>query len=192
MALSGAFTADAAVTSAVARYSRTAIALHWLLAAALLAELVLGWWMQDVPKSPPGVRAGWYNVHKSIGITIALLVAARLIWRASHPLADDGHASPWQHAAAQAAHGMLYACMLLMPVTGFLGSVFTRYPIRLFGVVLALPHVDWPAGKQLMADAHLASANVFAALIAVHVLAALWHWLQRDGVTARMGIPSLR
>jgi cytochrome b561 len=87
---------------------------------------------------------------------------------------------------------MLYACMLLMPATGFLGSAFTRYPIRFFGVVVPVPHVDWPAGKQLMADMHLAAAYAFAALVALHIGAALWHWVQRDGIASRMGIPWMR
>ncbi|MEJ6022059.1 cytochrome b [Ramlibacter sp. PS4R-6] len=180
------------VSPAVAPYSRATVALHWLLAVLLIAQLVLGWWMVDLPKSPPGLRAGWFNVHKSIGIVLAVLVALRLAWRASHP-APAAHALPaWQLAAAQATHGALYACMLLMPVSGFLGSSFTRYPIRFFGAALPLPHADWPAAKQLMADFHLAAAYAFVVLVALHVAASAWHWLQHDGVAARMGIPSLR
>jgi cytochrome b561 len=173
-------------------YSRASVALHWLLAALLIAQLVLGWWMVDLPKSPPGLRAGWFNVHKSVGLVLAVLVALRLAWRASHPVEDAAGMPRWQHAVAQATHGMLYACMLLMPVSGFLGSAFTRYPIRFFGAALPVPHVDWPAAKQLMADFHLAAAYAFVALVALHLAAATWHWLQRDGIAARMGIPSLR
>src|SRR3954467_8165820 len=106
----------------VVRYSRAAIALHWILAGALLAQLVLGWWMVDLPKSPPGLRAGWFNVHKSMGMVLAVLVALRFAWRASHPPSEPDGAPAWQRAAAQATHGMLYACMLVMPISGFLGS----------------------------------------------------------------------
>jgi cytochrome b561 len=179
------------VSSTVLRYTRLAIALHWVLAAALLAQFVLGWWMLDIPKTPPGVRAGWFNVHKSIGTAIALFVAVRLAWRSTHPVpqADDGPA--WRRTAARVTHVLLYACMVAMPLSGFLGSSFTRYPIRLFGVVLPTPHVDWPTGKQWMSDLHYATACVFMALVALHIAAAAWHWWQRDGVTARIGIPSL-
>lgn len=178
--------------SAVASYPRASVALHWVLAALLIAQLVLGWWMVDLPKSPTGLRAGWFNVHKSMGIVLATLVALRLAWRASHPVDEPAGAPTWQRAVAQATHGMLYACMLLMPVSGFLGSTFTRYPIRFFGAPLALPHADWPAAKQLMSDFHMAAAYSFMALITLHVLAAAWHWWQRDGIAARMGIASLR
>lgn len=179
-------------SSAVAGYSPTAVALHWLLAALLIAQLALGWWMVDLPKSPPGLRAGWFNVHKSIGMVLGVLVALRLAWRASHPVAQARTLPAWQRAAAEATHGMLYACMLLMPVSGFLGSTFTRYPIRFFGMVVPVPHLDWPLGKQLMSDIHMAAACAFIALIGLHVAAAAWHWLQRDGVVSRMGIPSPR
>ena len=174
------------------RYSRIAVVLHWAIALVLFAEVVLGWWMLDVPKAPPGLRAGWFNLHKSIGLTIALIVLARMAWRATHVMADADFLAPWQRTVAQLTHGLLYGCMLVMPVTGYLGSTFTRYPVKYFGMVLPSWNHDWPAAKQLMADVHYATACVFVALVALHVAAALWHWLQHDGVTARMRMPSLR
>jgi cytochrome b561 len=179
-------------SSTVPRYTRFGIALHWAIAAGLAVQITLGIWMLGIPKSPPGVRAGLFNTHKSIGMTIALLVVLRIAWRAAHavPAADIGPV--WQRNAALAVHRLLYICMALMPLTGFFGSSFTPYPIRYFGFVLPTPHVDWPAGKQLMANLHYSTACLFVALIAVHVGAALWHWRRRDGVAGRMGIPSLR
>ncbi|HEY8050971.1 MAG TPA: cytochrome b [Ramlibacter sp.] len=178
--------------SAIRRYTRVAIALHWLLAAALLAQVLLGWWMLGIPKSPPGVRASWFNVHKSIGITIALFVFLRIVWRSTQGVPDADLGPAWQRAAARTMHRLLYLCMAVMPLTGFLGSSFTRYPIRYFGRIVPTPHADWPAAKEAMAAIHVTVACVFVALIAAHVLAAAWHWWQRDGVAARMGIPSLR
>ena len=175
----------------VDRYSRTAIAMHWILAIALFAQLALGWWMLDLPKSPPGMRAGWFNLHKSIGLTIALLVLLRLVWRATHGAPADALLPRWQRTAARWAHGLLYACMLAMPLTGYLGSTFTRYPVRYFGMVLPPWNHDWPVAKQLMSNLHYAVAWTFMALLAVHIAAALWHWSLGDGVMDRMGVPSL-
>ena len=68
-----------------ARYTKMALTLHWLIAALVVAQLTLGWWMIDIPKQPVGVRAFWFNLHKSIGMTIALLVLVRIAWRLRHP-----------------------------------------------------------------------------------------------------------
>jgi cytochrome b561 len=52
------------VTSGVLRrYGSVAIALHWLVAVFALAQIALGWWMLDLPKTPPGPRADWFNLH---------------------------------------------------------------------------------------------------------------------------------
>lgn len=170
-------------------YTRAAVVVHWLLAAALLAQLVLGWWMTDLPKSPPGLRAGWFNVHKSIGLTIALVVLARLWRRARHPVAPDRRLPAWQRRASRVNHAVLYLCMLALPASGLAGSNFTRYPVLYFGVRLPGWHHDWPAAKELMSAIHWTAVWVLMALVTLHVAAALWHWLRRDAVCARMGLP---
>jgi cytochrome b561 len=154
---------------------------------AILGQFALGWWMIDVPKDPPGVRAWWFNLHKSIGITLAALVVLRLLWRLGHPGPSlPGTLPRMQRIAAAGTHWALYACMLVMPLSGYLGSSFSKYPIKYFGN--ALPHWgwDWPAAKAFLSNVHLAAAWLLAALIAVHVVAALRHALRRDGLFSRM------
>ena len=58
-------------------YTRTAIVLHWLIAACVFCQITLGLWMITIPKSPPGMRAVWFNVHKSIGITLGVFFLLR-------------------------------------------------------------------------------------------------------------------
>jgi len=169
------------------RYDRTAILLHWVVGLAVLCQFALGWWMLDVPKDPPGVRAGWFNLHKSIGITIAAFVVLRLLWRMHRPPPVLPASLPQlQRAAAAATHWGLYACMLVLPLSGYLGSSFTKYPIKLYGVVLPHWGWEWPAAKSLMSSIHLGAAWCLAALLALHVGAALWHALRRDGLFTRM------
>jgi cytochrome b561 len=154
---------------------------------AILGQFALGWWMIDVPKDPPGVRAWWFNLHKSIGITLAALVVLRLLWRLGHPGPSlPGTLPRMQRIAAAGTHWALYACMLVMPLSGYLGSSFSKYPIKYFGN--ALPHWgwDWPSAKAFLSNVHLAAAWLLAALIAVHVVAALRHALRRDGLFSRM------
>ena len=169
------------------RYDRVAMVLHWTIAVLALFQIGLGWWMLDLPKSPPGLRAGWFNVHKSIGMTIGLLMLARLGWRLSHVAPALPASLPrWQARAARLSHGLLYAALIAQPLVGYLGSSFTRYPIKYFGVTL--PHWGWdaPALKQVCSNVHFALACLISVLIVLHVAAALKHFLARDGVFQRM------
>jgi cytochrome b561 len=171
-----------------ARYTPTAIVLHWLIAAAVLAQISLGLWMIGIPKSPPGVRAWWFNLHKSIGITIALLVIVRVLWRLTHrPPALPRTMRPWQRTAARISHYGLYTCLFALPLSGYLGSSFTKYPILFFG--MRLPHWGWdaPLLKEICSQVHFYAACLLIALIALHVSAALKHlFVDRDGVFERM------
>jgi cytochrome b561 len=170
------------------RYTRTALFLHWLIAIAVFVQVGLGLWMIGIPKSPPGIRAYWFNVHKSIGITIGLLVLVRLAWRLAHrPPALPDTLAVWQRTAAKISHYALYVCMIVMPLSGYLGSSFTKYPIKYFGYTL--PHWGWeaPALKELMSQLHFVTACVFITLIVIHIAAALKHrFVDRDGVFERM------
>jgi YVTN family beta-propeller protein len=88
----------------------------------------------------------------------------------------------WQRNAAHTSHFLLYACLILQPLWGYLGSTFTKYPIKYFGVTL--PHWGWdsPALKDLFSALHLGTAWLLMAVLAVHIGAALKHLLvDRDG-----------
>jgi len=169
-------------------YTRTAVVLHWLIGVAVLAQITLGLWMITIPKVPIGVRAGWFNVHKSIGITLAVLILVRILWRLTHRAPPLPATVPaWQRVAAKTSHVLLYVCMIVMPLSGYLGSSFTRYPIVYWGV--RLPHWGWeaPALKELCSQVHFVTVIVFITLIVIHVAAALKHLLvNRDGVFQRM------
>lgn len=170
------------------RYDRIAIALHWLIALGILAQIALGAWMIGIPKDPPGFRADSFNLHKSMGITLGLLVLLRLAWRVAHPPPALPATLPtWQRRIARANHLLLYACLVVMPSSGLLGSIFSGYPIRFFGLRLpALAAKNEPL-KELLSALHWGTALVFVTLIAIHVLAAVRHRLiDRDGVFERM------
>jgi cytochrome b561 len=177
-----------ASTGTARRYDAVAQSLHWLIAVAVISQIALGLWMVGIPKEPVGVRAYWFNLHKSIGMTIGLLVVLRVGWRLTHrPPALPPTVARWQVRAAAISHGLLYACLLTMPLAGYLGSTFSGYPIRYFGVTL--PGWGWKdeALKDFFSAVHLAGAVLFITLIAVHVAAALKHLLvDRDGVFQRM------
>lgn len=168
-------------------YDKVAVALHWAIALLLLLQIALGWWMLGIPKSPPGLRAGWFNLHKSIGLTLALLILIRLTWRITHqpPALPMGMAA-WQRLAADLTHRALYICMLVMPLSGYLGSAFSKYPVRYFGLPLPKWSGEWPAAKEFMSEVHEFTAWLFVLLLAIHISAAIRHAVRRDGIFLRM------
>lgn len=181
-------TAAAPALDSGARYTKVAVTLHWLIAALVVSQLTLGWWMLDIPKQPGGVRAFWFNVHKSVGMTIALLVLVRIAWRFRHPAPLLPARVPvWQRRAAGVTHALLYVCLLGMPLVGFLGSTFSGYPIRYFGITLPAWGYESAPLKEFFSAVHLGFAWVFMTLIALHAGAALKHLLiDRDAVFWRM------
>ena len=172
----------------VARYGRAAIALHWLIGLALLAQIGFGFLLDDLAPRGTPARAGVINLHKSFGIVLGLLIAARLVWRLTHrPPAWPLSMSPWQQRAAAWGHRALYACMVVMPLAGYVASNFSKHGIKFFGVALRPWGPDLPAVYGFFNGLHVATAWLFSALIAGHVLVALKHGLvDRDGVFSRI------
>ena len=121
---------------AALRYTTVAVALHWLVAAVLLAQFTWGWAMQQVPKQPPGLRADAFNLHKSVGLVLLALMLVRLGWRLLHPPPPLSGLPHWQRVLASWTHRLLYASLIVQPVAGYLGSVFSGYPVKWFGVTL--------------------------------------------------------
>lgn len=170
-------------------YSRTAMLLHWAGAALILALLVLGFSMEAMPRKTPE-RTFYLNLHKSLGLLAAALVLVRLAVRArNHPPGVPPSLTPWQWVAARWSHRLLYACMVLQPLAGYLASSFNTYGVRLFG--LQLPHWGWedPALRSLFSGVHSAIAWTLSILIFLHVLAAVRHGLGRRNDILRRMLP---
>ena len=170
------------------RYDPVAIALHWLIGLALLAQITFGFLLDDIaPRNTPA-RSGVINLHKSFGIAIGLLIAARLLWRLTHRAPPLPSGIPlWQRRAATVSHRLLYACMAVMPLSGYIGSNFSKHGVKFFGIALRAWGPDLPQVYAIFNAVHVATAYLFTALIAVHVAAALRHALvERDGVMSRM------
>lgn len=170
----------------IERYSRVAVWLHWLLAALLLAQFAVGFTMVDIPRNTPA-RSTWYNFHKSVGLVAAALIFLRLGWRLRHPAPKLPASVPaWQARAARANHLLLYACMLTMPASGYIASNFTRFGVVAFGFHLPPWGANNPGVYAVFNGIHVATAFIFAALVAVHAAAGLRHLLSRDGIFRRI------
>lgn len=169
------------------RYTATAIALHWLIAVALIGLIAWGWWMQAIPKEPVGPRADAYNLHKSIGLAVLLLMVGRLVWRGLHRAPDLPPLPLWQERAARGVHLLLYAGMFIVALSGYLGSATSGYPVKFFGWGLPAWAGANPSVKDACSVAHLAVSWALTAAIGVHVVATAYHqWVLRDGLLWRM------
>ena len=169
------------------RYDRFSVLLHWLMAALLIAEIGLGLWMTGLPKDASGIRAYWFNIHKSIGMTLGLLIITRVVWAIARARVAAVPMAPLLQRLAQANHGLLYLFMLLVPLSGFLGSVFSGYPIRFFGLKLPKLAERWEDAKAFMSIVHEFSVYTLMLLIAVHVLAFAHHqFILKNGLIRRM------
>ena len=175
------------------RYTRTAIALHWIIALAVVAQVAWGWVMQTIPKQPPGLRADAFNVHKSVGLTILALMILRALWRWRHPAPPLPAMPAWQATTARANHAVIYVCLFLMPLAGYLGSVFSGYPVKYFGITLPAWAGKNAQAKELMSAAHLTLTWVLAGAVTLHLAGVVKHALiDDDGLVARMGIGRAR
>jgi len=177
------------MTAAGARYTGTAIALHWLAACCIVCGFAVGLWMTDLPFGPLKLR--WYAYHKWIGITVFLLAALRAAWRWRHPPPPEVPMPRWQRRLAAATHILLYALMFLIPLSGWTYSSATGVSVVYLGLV---PLPDLVAKDKSLAAvlkaAHGTLNYLLLALVIVHAGAALKHHLvDRDGVLARM-LPS--
>ena len=179
-------------TPAVWRYGVPAIVLHWLLAALIVFLAGLGWYMMTIEEEPQGP---WYfDLHRSIGLVVAALVILRVLWRVFHkPAPLPPNLPEWQVRLASITQWLLYACMIVMPVTGFLGSMYSRAGVRFFG----LPLPAWSAPNRpvshLFFNIHSSAVWVLVALVALHALGGLKHLLvDRDAVFQRMWFPARR
>lgn len=172
----------------VQRYTAPAIALHWIVAILVLVMIGLGLYMTEIPRGTPE-RAFFYNLHKSIGVTVAVLVLIRLWWRFRSPPPPLPSSVPaWRVQASKLSHALLYLCLILMPLSGFSASQFTKYGVAYFGL-FKIPPMGWENKViyDFLQGIHGVTAALLITLVVIHVAAALTHLLfDRDKVFLRM------
>jgi cytochrome b561 len=159
--------------------------LHWTMAVAILFMLVLG---TVIERMEPSLSSLWlFALHKSVGLTLLVLVLLRLTWhRLSPPPAPLDAGPAWQPAAARAAHLALYLLMVATPMTGWIASAATGIDVVAWGVTLPRIAPVSEAWEARLFAAHGVLTRLLMALVLVHVGAALWHARRGDGTLRRM------
>lgn len=183
---------DASISPAApppSAYGVVAVVLHWLLAVLIVAAFFIGLSMVDLPFSPQRFR--FFNWHKWLGVAVLMLSAARLLWRAVGPRPPPIPVGmpAWQIVAFHVTHLAFYALFFVVPLLGWAYTSAVGVPVVFLGW-LPLPDFvgrDKALGDELLKPAHAAASYLLAAVVAVHVAAALkHHYLERDGLLLRM------
>ncbi len=178
------------------RYSAIAIALHWIIAFAILGMIGLGWYMGDLPNTATN-KADLYQLHKSIGVSIFILTIARILWRIINKPPEEVPMEHMQAVASRAVHFGFYMLMILMPLTGWILVSASAYnlPTLIFDTfqwphLPFLPDLSTETKKSIfpvLENAHGKLAWVAIVLLLLHVAGAVKHqFIDKDGVMARM------
>lgn len=183
--------APSLVPKTAQRYSRTAAMLHWVIAAAIICNLAIGY--ACAAAEFPGEEV-LVNLHKLIGLAVMALSVVRLGWRLIHSPPAFAYTSALLRRAAATVHALLYVAMFAIPFTGWLvtSSFPKRHPISLglFDIPFLPVRQSLPR-TILFHDMHAALALAAALLIVGHLGAALYHqFVLRDGMLGRMKLAS--
>jgi cytochrome b561 len=176
------------------RYHGLAIALHWIIALAIILMLASGLVMKEMELAKD-VKFQLYQWHKSLGVLVLCAVLLRVVVRLlTHPPALPARMKLWERKAAGLGHFALYGLMLAMPLTGWavVSSSVYGLPTMVFGW-FEWPHIPGLAGNEMLHDLaeelHENFALLMMFVIAVHLAAVVKHYVvDKENLLPRMGI----
>jgi cytochrome b561 len=163
-------------STSLSKYSKTAIALHWIIAILIIANVTLASMSEDLPRA---AKAAYMNPHKAIGISILLFSVFRLFWRIGHkpPVLPDAIAG-WQAKLGKTVHVLFYFLIIAVPLTGWLmvAARPSAPPVDFFGLFsIDLPVGDSEALSGFGHEGHEILTKPLVILIFLHVIGALKH-----------------
>jgi cytochrome b561 len=169
------------------RYTATAKSLHWLIVMLLIVQFTVAWFMPHIGRNSPVTTV--ISLHFTFGIVILAFAIVRLAWRTTHsePEPEDG-VPPWQTTSSRFVHWLLYILLFVIPLLGWINASWRGMPIVMFGFELPRLVATRAPGWGWTGDVHtLLAWYGMLTLVALHVLAALYHYfIRRDGVLQRM------
>lgn len=167
------------------KYSGLQIAIHWL----VFLLVIITWCAMDLRGFFPREYRPWFNmVHVSGGISILVLMLARLVIRLRRPAPPIvPRPKPWMTGMAHFGHLVIVLLFIALPVIG-LGLMYNRgNPWIAFGLVMphaAQANFEW---VDILKEYHVLLANLSYYVVGLHALAALLHhYLWKDNTLLRM------
>ncbi|MBE7377102.1 cytochrome b [Pseudomonas lopnurensis] len=165
------------------RYGSISRSFHWLMALLIVWQfLKLG---DRIAEGEHWIGQALVPWHVSLGVLLMILVVLRILWAASQLKRRPLHA-PATALLVKGGHLALYACMVLMPITGVLFMLGNGYGLKVFGMQLAEkgPEIAWAA---TLGGLHSPLAWLTVLLVVGHIGMAFYHRLaRRDDIMQRM------
>lgn len=161
--------------------------LHWLLCILIIVQATGGLLFDEMSKA---LRSTIMPYHKSLGLLILLIVVLMILLRLFTPKPAWPVSMPkWERFAAKAGHAVLYLCLLIMPLSGWLMSTAAGWPPYFFGLG-PIPMPGIPLDKALAgiaSNVHSVVIWVLIVIAAIHIIAALrHHFFEKDNVLKNM------
>jgi len=160
--------------------------LHWFMAVGILGLFGLGLYMVELD-----YYHQWYqaapNLHRSIGVVIALLLLVRLVWRLVNPM-PTGLGKRWEVIIAHWVHRLFYGLIIGIIVSGYLITTADGQSVSVFGLFELPALLDgFENQEDIAGEVHEWLTNTLMVLVALHALAALkHHFVDQDATLRRM------
>lgn len=169
-------------------YGSVAKTFHWIIAILIIGMLIFGFILVNLKNTNPH-REMLIGLHKSIGLTILLLVILRLFWRWINIQPPLPITVPfWEQMLAKSAHFFLYILIFLMIFSGWSLSSFGGHPVKFWNLIdVTLPVAKNQTISSAAFTAHQVIAWVIIGIVSFHILGALKnHFIDKNQVLRRM------
>lgn len=158
---------------------------HWIVALLVLLVFPAGALIKFIAKDFQGV---FYLIHESFGFLLLWVMLARLAIRLRHDAPPEPWLSPMEQRVSGTVHILLYACLILQPVLGFLMTNAYGFPLSWFGLVtVPTPLGEAPAIAPYLKGAHIVMGWLILVLFVLHMAGVVMHHIvKRDPTLYRI------
>jgi len=160
------------------KYTLSMRIMHWMVSVMIIILLCAGTYMVSLPSGPEQLQI--FTMHKSFGLIAFMLILIRIAARLSSPVPPlPTTINLAERKLASSTSGLLYACMLLMPLSGYAMSMSAGYGINFLNTGHMVPDLIGPntAIYPIAKETHAIVAAVLTSLIALHIIGAIKHLL---------------
>ncbi len=166
------------------RYGALTRLIHWLMAVMIVLQFMkLGDRIND---GEHWIGQTIVPLHGSLGILLLALIVVRLVWAIRQSSLRPKYEG-LQRILAKGGHGLLYLCMILVPLTGMARPLGAGYGLKMFGCQLVEgdgQKIEW---LLAFSQIHAPLTWAFVVLAIGHIGAALFHqFVLKDGTLSRM------